>query len=143
MGISAPPIAVNLLLKMIAELGHDLKMCDRVSTPADPDLAIPAGFSFSNFRSIRGYVVQQRATEIATTGGLIQSSDLMAYVAEPSLEIDSNTYLVYGSTYYQIESQEPILQYGKPVLRRVKLTQNKSGQAIAQPDPIINFPQTI
>ena len=140
MSISAPPISIPIMLKMIRELGHNLSLCDRASHAADPDLAIPAGFRFENFRAIRGYVVQQKASAIAVDGGsIVQSFDFMAYVAEPSFEIGANTYLVYCQTYYQIETQEPILQYGKSVLRRLRLTQNKSGQSIIQPDSVINF----
>ena len=136
---AAPPISTALMLKMIKELGHNLRLCDRVSHPADPELAIPAGFRFENFRAIRGYVVQFKTSAIATTAGVVQNNDFMAYVAEPKLDLHANTYLIYRDTYYQIESHEPIVQYSKTVLQRLKLSQDKGSQSTEQPDKVINF----
>lgn len=133
------------ILDLIYEVGHIIQLCDRSLSPSDLEFGIPDDVTLSKCRRVRGYVIPEQYTQIATSGGQSPTGGFVAYLSAKDLlesEVKAASVMIFDERVYQLDYLESISHRGQVMLHKVKLLSAQAQGKFAQPDKIYEYNPT-
>lgn len=130
------------ILDLIAEAGHDVRLCSRrVTVAAQTEYGFPERVELV-CRPVRGYVVSNAAAagRFAIGQGALTQGDLTAYISAEDIQpedLTPNTLIVWADRTYQVEIDPDIKHRGKTMLYQFTLKQTQQQTQNDQPDAIL------